>query len=693
MSVAISNDNNQPSPFHAGEQAMQNQAGVRKDMESIGQRVIRPFMPDQHRDFFNQLPFMIIGSVDESGWPWASVLPGMPGFVASPNPTTLILDAQPLVGDPLNTTMRADAPLGLLGIEINTRRRNRLNAHVKSLKDGKLKLTVDQSFGNCPQYIQRRSVNFIREPGEPAKDMNTEQFTKLDKAATSFIETADTFFVSSYILPSDRPEIEGVDVSHRGGKPGFVKVDSNTLTIPEYLGNYYFNTLGNFLVNPKAGLVFLDFDSGTVLQLTGTVELIDTENELIKAFDGAERGWRFTVQQGIRLNAALPFRATLEEYSPNSLIVGDWQQAENTLSVKSKQNAWRPFKVTNVHEESSVIRSIKLEPADGQVIQPFEAGQYLSIRYKPEGSDASRIRSYTVSSAPGNSHYRISVKREAQGTVSHWLHDDLKEGEVVEIKGPQGDFYIDPSETRPAALIAGGVGITPMVSMIEHIANEGIRTKHRRDLTLIHVAQTIEQRAFANRFKTIQGESYGRFSYYSVISEPNPDQHEGIDFSKSGLLNSEILSTVLTLRDYDFYLCGPPGFMQSIYNDLRELGVRDKRIFAETFGPSSLTRNPDQGNIVAAPDKEAEESLIRFAKSGFEQRWKAGNATILEVAEEQGLNPEYGCRNGSCGSCATKLVSGSVAYRAQPKASHADDEVLICCAVPALHSDKVELHL
>ena len=344
------------SPFHSGEKVLQAQAGKREAMERFGRRAIRSYMPDQHREFYSQLPFLVVGSVDESAWPWASILPGRPGFVESPTATSLTVTASAIKGDPLAAAIQPGAPLGLLGIEMPTRRRNRLNVHVAETNGNRFTLNVDQSFGNCPQYIHKRSVDFVRESGEPTSPAEIEHFTELNTTLSKMISAADTFFVASYIAPKERPNIEGVDVSHRGGKPGFVKVEGNTLTVPDYPGNNYFNTLGNFLLNPKAGLVFLDFESGDVVQLTGTVELLDGGAEL-EAFRGAQRGWRVTLDHGVLLRGGLPFRSTFEAFSPNSLVTGDWAQAEAEVAAQAKRDAWRPYRVQKIEDESSTIRS------------------------------------------------------------------------------------------------------------------------------------------------------------------------------------------------------------------------------------------------------------------------------------------------------------------------------------------------
>jgi len=191
----------------------------------------------------------------------------------------------------------------------------------------------------------------------------------------------------------------------------------------------------------------------------------------------------------------------------------------------------------------------------------------------------------------------------------------------------------------------------------------------------------------------LQQASAGAINYYSLIGQPEAAEKPGVDFNGTGYITADILKQALALDDYDFYLCGPPPFMQALYDAIRDLGVRDARIFAEAFGPAALTRRPDEGTSVAPVAEEAEEAVIQFSQSGFEQRWNAGDDTLLEVAESHGLTPDYGCRSGSCGSCLTKITAGTVAYRSDVTAPVDDGEVLICCAVPAKGSDTIELEL
>ncbi|MBA2932091.1 flavin-nucleotide-binding protein [Pseudomonas sp. CCUG 57209] len=304
------------SPWHAGERQMQESAGVAERMAVVGPKVIRDHLPEQHRDFYPLLPYLLLGVVDEQGIPWATMVEGAPGFAHSPEPQTLQIDSLPNTSDPARNAVRQGASVGLLGIDLNTRRRNRMNGRIGALDHEGFSVDVVHTFGNCPKYIQLRPVDGIaRKPGTVA-----ERSSNLDAGAQAMIRNADTFFVASYV---DAEGERSVDVSHRGGNTGFVRVDGNVLTIPDFAGNLFFNTLGNLAANPVAGLLFIDFDSGDVLQIAGSTSLILSGPE-VAAFEGAQRLWTVTVEHVVRRPAALALRWEFEQFSPFSLAMGGW---------------------------------------------------------------------------------------------------------------------------------------------------------------------------------------------------------------------------------------------------------------------------------------------------------------------------------------------------------------------------------
>ena len=307
------------SPFHEGERRLQERLGVRDKIEMIGGRIIRDFMPDEHRAFFAQVPWMLVGSVDAAGRPWASVLAGAPGFARSPDPQVLVLDARPVPGDVLADHLRVGAPLGLLGIELHTRRRNRLNGTVIESSPGRIVVHVDQSFGNCPKYINRKS--FARAEGRtPAAPVVS---GALDARAREIVARADTLFIASSHLPDGaRARGDGVDVSHRGGLPGFVRAEADgSLTIPDYFGNFLFNTLGNIEQDRRAGLLFVDFASGDLLQLTGEA-WIDWDAPEIAATEGVQRLVRVRPEEARLLRGAFPFTAEVIDAAPQLDHIG-----------------------------------------------------------------------------------------------------------------------------------------------------------------------------------------------------------------------------------------------------------------------------------------------------------------------------------------------------------------------------------
>ena len=303
-----------PDPFHRGEHAAQARAGVQ-----LQGAPIRDSMPDQHRQFFAQLPILFAAVADETGWPVATALAGPPGFVSSPDPHTLHVATLPGQDDPAAPALRAGAPIGLLGIDLATRRRNRANGTVVATNAQGFMVRVQQSFGNCPQYIQARDIE--AEATSPGAEQ-AERLDGLDQRARALIAGADTFFVASSI-GAEGGDAGGLDMSHRGGRPGFVRIDGDVLTIPDFRGNRYFNTLGNLMLEPRAGLLFVDFATGDLLHLQGRAEL-DWDGGPASHFAGAERLWRMQVTAGWRRPGALASRWSFRGFAPTTERTGRW---------------------------------------------------------------------------------------------------------------------------------------------------------------------------------------------------------------------------------------------------------------------------------------------------------------------------------------------------------------------------------
>lgn len=290
------------SPWHPGEVAIQAHLGVAARMAELGPRVIRAELIPQHRDFYRHLPFVVLGTVDPAGEAWATLRTGAPGFLDAPDPTHLRVRAAPEPDDPAEAGLADGAAIGLLGIDLATRRRNRLDGRVERTGPEEFAIRVARSFGNCPQYIRVRPAPHP----VPAERAAPERMERLDDRARALVASAETVFVATYAegAAGDRQ----VDVSHRGGPAGFVRVGADgRLTVPDYSGNRFFNTLGNMRANPRAGLVFVDFARGDLLQMTGRTELI-LDGPEIAEHPGAERLWRFAPRRVIRRPRAWPLR-------------------------------------------------------------------------------------------------------------------------------------------------------------------------------------------------------------------------------------------------------------------------------------------------------------------------------------------------------------------------------------------------
>lgn len=303
-----------PRPFHADELTAQALAGGGPKGSGI-----RDFMLQQHRSFFAGLPYVFVATLDGDGWPIATVLVGDPGFMESLDPVTLRIHALPVADDPAEGSVVVGREVGILGIDFGTRRRNRANGIVSHV-DTAFTVAVQQSFGNCPQYIQRRDIRRVEIVRNRPQRLNS-----LDARARALIERADTCVVASRSR-TGMGAMGGADISHRGGRPGFVRVDGDTLSIPDFRGNRYFNTLGNFLGEPRASLLFMDFDTGDLLQLQGLAR-IEWSGCAAEHIEGAERLWHLQLTRGWYRAQAAALRGAFIDYSPVTLVTGVWARA------------------------------------------------------------------------------------------------------------------------------------------------------------------------------------------------------------------------------------------------------------------------------------------------------------------------------------------------------------------------------
>jgi ferredoxin-NADP reductase/predicted pyridoxine 5'-phosphate oxidase superfamily flavin-nucleotide-binding protein len=642
-------------PWHAGELALQRVVGVEQQMAEVGRKVMRPFLTPQLQHFFPQLPFVVAAAVDGDGWPWVTLLEGAPGFVDAPNESRLELTLTPPEHDPLTPLFSSGTSIGLLGIELHTRRRNRVNGVLQG-STGKWQLEVAHAFGNCPQYIHdwsaMRSVH--PQPG-PVLAMRDSSLSQLPSEVLAHIDRAITAFVGSYAHTDQGVQ---VDASHRGGQPGFIRRQGGDLILPDFAGNRFFNTLGNVLTSGRAALVIPDFASGDLLHLSGEARLVD-EGTAGAHYPGAERYWCLTPRHIVWRPGAMSWRSHASTVAPEAAPYGPWK----ALAPSAQQ----PVQVTAVVQETSEIRSFYLK---GETLAPFKAGQFITLRV-PRLDGTSLTRSYTLSGDSQQNDYRISVKADGEG--SRYLHSVLQVGSSLAVSLPKGAFTADASGSKRAhwVLLGGGIGITPLLSLAHELTGAD-----RGPVTLIQSVRAASEAPFSEELHDLGAKGLRLQRHVTGSTAAANDWFSG-RVSLAPVLADKPLSEV------QLYLCGPAAFVQRYHQEALAIGLLPEQIHSEAFGPSALT--PTYTVPVAEQSVE-----VSFVYSNVVAQWQP-DESLLETAEKAGLQPAFGCRSGNCGECACLLEQGEVTY--PDGISAPEGKILLCSARPAKHSERLALHL
>jgi len=294
------------SKFHSGEIAVQTRAGVH-DIALRVSRVISSTLPHNVQYFLEIQSMVVIGSLDSNNRVQASVLTGNPGFIQALDERTIRIDAMTFDGDPLIENLKKRNEIGILAIDLVNRHRLKIKGEAQ-IKNGIIYVTVKRAYAQCPKYIQAREAGSI--PSESLTRQNIQHLENLSNDLQKFIATSDTFFIATY------HEESGIDVSHRGGNPGFIKVlNQNKIVFPDYSGNSMFNTLGNISVNPGASLLFIDFQNGSTILLTGEAKII-WDGDRVLEFAGAERLVEFEICGVVHTSDAVPLKWQFHDYSP-----------------------------------------------------------------------------------------------------------------------------------------------------------------------------------------------------------------------------------------------------------------------------------------------------------------------------------------------------------------------------------------
>ncbi len=358
-----------------------------------------------------------------------------------------------------------------------------------------------------------------------------------------------------------------------------------------------------------------------------------------------------------------------------------------------EKKGFRNLRVVAKVKESAIITSFYLEPENAQDWRAFNPGQFLVFRVPVTNQGGTQndyvLRNYSVSNSPNTKgQYRITVKREAapiaglpDGVSSCFLHDVVDVGHTLVAEGPRGEFVLDAASSRPVVLLSGGVGLTPMVSMLHSLASMSDRRAF-----FIHACENGDVHALRDEVLDLVATRPGLSAHYCYRLPTEQDRAEQ-HFHSEGFVSREILQSLLPIDDYEFYLCGPPPFMQAVYGILRSLGVQKQHIAYEFFGPATVLE-PDSVPVQATSrpperiDPSSDATIVEFRKSGVKAAWDDKSESLLAFAEAHGLSPEFSCRAGICGTCKSHLIDGEVAYFEEPLDDLKPGEVLLCCSKP-----------
>jgi len=373
------------------------------------------------------------------------------------------------------------------------------------------------------------------------------------------------------------------------------------------------------------------------------------------------------------------------------LLMGKKKEERPTEAVANKEvttkewKDWRNFQVVKKVKESQEITSFYLQPQDQETLPDFLPGQFLTIKLDIPEQAKPVIRTYSLSDyAQKQTFYRLSIKRELApkgldvppGVSSNFMHDRVDVGSIIPCKPPNGKFFLDLQKTTPIVLVSNGVGITPMIAM----AKAATIHNPQRKVWFFHGARDGSFHALREEMGELAKNNPNLYVHYAY-SKPRPED-EGF-YHSTGYVDTDLICS-LVKEEADYFLCGSPAFMESLRSGLREAGVPDSRVFFEMFTKEkkSETKEPIETSKPTITVTTMNEQQVIFQQSQVSASWNDEAGSLLELAENTGLSPDYSCRQGICGTCECKLVEGEVEYLQPPSATVADGNVLICISKP-----------
>ncbi|KAK9814968.1 hypothetical protein WJX73_003605 [Symbiochloris irregularis] len=595
---------NTASPFHAGEQEVQRLAGSREVSEKMGRAVHSTVISPTAAAFLKEQCLIYLSTLDEDNNLWASCFYGVPGFLDGDDESRLVIKPiHRLEADP--SALQPGSLLGTYVIELSTRKRFRTNGTIRSFDGETLVLDVCIAFPSCPKFIQARKVIVSEQDLEHRISSGAESIHRggrsLGPEEKALISRSDTCHLAScYEGPETDGGSAGCDISHRGGPPGFVHIEGDdTLYWADFIGNFTFTTLGNIHVDPRAGLLFLDYDTGDTLQLTGTCEIKWEEH----ALPGAERTLYFKVHEWVRVEGNVPVHVEggvgMSPYNPapedayHPGIADDRiDQIRDRFGGEPQVPGRMMLRCLSKVKENHDTITYTLERAGTSLGPPppvLRAGQYATVDLKGAGADGKVLtRTWTISCPPAHTkeHNTISLTIKNIGLASGWLADNMVVGRTFTVRGIEGTFT--PQDTLPGGkppaagvvLLAGGIGITPLRSMLPEFVESGV------PVTLIYSVKTLADAVFLNEFAEASQQAKKLDVHLLITNDQEHQQNnapEGVHVH-TGRVSSEILEQVVpSLQERAAYLCGPSSMMSAVEQMLASLKFPMTNLHQESF--------------------------------------------------------------------------------------------------------------
>jgi ferredoxin-NADP reductase/MOSC domain-containing protein YiiM len=425
---------------------------------------------------------------------------------------------------------------------------------------------------------------------------------------------------------------------------------------------------------------------------------VSAGDKLVKVAEGPER---FTVadidallylpghrpdqlQRALRI-PALPagWRASFEALAAQEVGNGQGFGNPGLSSAAHGPPAWpgfRPLRVARIERESTAVVSLTLQSADGAPLPAALPGQFLVLRLRPAANLPALLRNYSMSGAPDAGVYRVSIKQEVNGKGSSFLHTHVKSGDVLEASAPRGSFILRPGE-GPVVLLSAGIGATPVLAMLHALA----ATRSQREIWWLHGARNGREHSFAREVRDMIAPLPNIHSFVAY-SSPNREDRLGKDYDAQGHLSFEMLQRLGVPHKADYYLCGPPAFLRTLTQELRNAGVASGQLHQEVFGPEE-SRTPGIAKHDARPPHPPAGAagagpMVSFTRSGLDVPWNPAYQNLLEFAEACDIRVKWSCRTGVCHTCECAMIGGSVHYDPEPLEPPAEGNVLICCARP-----------